>query len=393
MAELAYQTYERVTGKPWATAKANGLTDGSASSNLALQSKLNGGWNPFSTPTAAPAPSAPAATPASGNVLDPYIAAATAQVTPEYDAAGKAIQTSAEKTKSTYDTLATQQLAREPLVRQTYKNLAAEFSAMGNRETNVAARIGEQNIGGARTAVAATGAENTQGAFQAPVTAQQDKLMADIGSIADKYNLKQETLTSEMNSSLQDLYDKADQYRITGDAEYSKAMVDLAQLKIQQKKDILEQAQWMFGADEEVKKFEYQIEQDKKQWEMENKKFEEQQRQFAISEANQNARSAASLASAAADRVVAAQTKAAGAYTVKVKKDNEGLDFYDENNTPVSPWKYFSTKGATLDEVKRTFAQSQDPQDQTIIASIDLGRRLGQSDNTIYAGLQSKYKF
>jgi len=47
MAELPYQTWERVTGKGWGEAKSGGFTTGSASENIALQSKLNSGWNPF----------------------------------------------------------------------------------------------------------------------------------------------------------------------------------------------------------------------------------------------------------------------------------------------------------------------------------------------------------
>jgi molecular chaperone GrpE (heat shock protein) len=38
--ERAYETYERITGKKWSTAVAEGLTDGSAAGNLALQKRL-----------------------------------------------------------------------------------------------------------------------------------------------------------------------------------------------------------------------------------------------------------------------------------------------------------------------------------------------------------------
>ena len=38
--ELPYQTYERIKGKPWSTARQEGLTDGSAEQNLALQKQL-----------------------------------------------------------------------------------------------------------------------------------------------------------------------------------------------------------------------------------------------------------------------------------------------------------------------------------------------------------------
>jgi hypothetical protein len=47
MAELPYQTWERVTGKGWNEAKSGGFTSGSAAENIALQSRLNSGWNPF----------------------------------------------------------------------------------------------------------------------------------------------------------------------------------------------------------------------------------------------------------------------------------------------------------------------------------------------------------
>lgn len=59
MAELVYQTWERITGKPWSAAAAGGFTDGSYASNVALQQKLLGGWNPYS-PKAAAKPKAKA---------------------------------------------------------------------------------------------------------------------------------------------------------------------------------------------------------------------------------------------------------------------------------------------------------------------------------------------
>jgi len=47
--ELPYQTWERLTGKPWSQASALGLTTGTAADNLALQNKLLGGWLPTSS--------------------------------------------------------------------------------------------------------------------------------------------------------------------------------------------------------------------------------------------------------------------------------------------------------------------------------------------------------
>lgn len=57
-AELPYQTWQRVTGKSWSEASKGGFTNGSAEANLALQSKLNSGWNPYAAPAPAPAPAA-----------------------------------------------------------------------------------------------------------------------------------------------------------------------------------------------------------------------------------------------------------------------------------------------------------------------------------------------
>ncbi len=71
MPELVYQTWERITGRPWSDAAAGGFTTGSYSDNIALQQRLLGGWNPYTpaapspapAPAPAPAPIAPAPTP------------------------------------------------------------------------------------------------------------------------------------------------------------------------------------------------------------------------------------------------------------------------------------------------------------------------------------------
>ena len=65
MAELPYQTWQRVTGKPWSEASKGGFTTGTAQANLTLQQKLLSGWNPYKGGGSAPAPAAPAAPAAS----------------------------------------------------------------------------------------------------------------------------------------------------------------------------------------------------------------------------------------------------------------------------------------------------------------------------------------
>ncbi|KKN29517.1 hypothetical protein LCGC14_0843290 [marine sediment metagenome] len=64
MAELVYQTWERITGRPWSDAAKGGFTTGSYADNIALQQKLLGGWNPFAPATKPKAaPKAAAVTP------------------------------------------------------------------------------------------------------------------------------------------------------------------------------------------------------------------------------------------------------------------------------------------------------------------------------------------
>ena len=68
--ELVYQTWQRITGKPWSAARAGGFTTGGYNENLALQSRLLSGWNPYAPATPAPAP-APAPTPAAAPAQAP----------------------------------------------------------------------------------------------------------------------------------------------------------------------------------------------------------------------------------------------------------------------------------------------------------------------------------
>ncbi len=82
MAELVYQTWERITGRPWGDAAKGGFTDGSYNANIALQKKLLGGWDPYATaaqakPKAKPkAKAAAPTTPGPGPVpVDPGLAA------------------------------------------------------------------------------------------------------------------------------------------------------------------------------------------------------------------------------------------------------------------------------------------------------------------------------
>jgi hypothetical protein len=72
--ELVYQTWQRITGKPWSAAAAGGFTNGSYEANIALQKRLLSGWNPYAPAAPAPAPAAPAPAPAA-TVIDKLVEA------------------------------------------------------------------------------------------------------------------------------------------------------------------------------------------------------------------------------------------------------------------------------------------------------------------------------
>lgn len=132
MAELAYQTWQNVTGKPWSEAKAGGYTTGSAADNLALQAKLQGGWNPYaqSAPAAA---AAPAAAPAPVDYAAQYRQTAEQRLRPSLDLALQALQGEEQgiaaqeaQIPGYYDALA-QQLEKEA------KNTTSNFEQQQNQ--------------------------------------------------------------------------------------------------------------------------------------------------------------------------------------------------------------------------------------------------------------------
>lgn len=373
MAELVYQTYERITGKPWSTARANGLTDGSSASNLALQQKLLSGWNPYAT--AQETVQQQSGGQSGGDSLDGYIEKATAKMGSAYEEASNSVISAAKGMQTQYEQMAQNVESRVTSVQQTYANLAKELGASQVRETDIAARVGEQNIGSARSSVAAAGIGEGQGSFRAVITAAQDEMLANVGTIADKYNLKQESLASEMNNTILEIFEKASEYRLQGQKALSEATIEVAKMKIDKQKEILSLAQQLYGNDLELRKFEAQLAENERQYNLELAKFAESKRQFGISQSTKN------------------QEQAAKAYKYTVKEDNAGLDFYDENGIPVSPWEFFAAKGATLGEIRSVFAQSEDEKDQGIVRMIDLEKRRGTSDSQIYAALQSKYTF
>ncbi len=127
MAELVYQTWERITGRPWSDARAGGFTDGSYAANIAIQKRLLGGWNPYAPAAPAPAPAPPPAS-APAPAIPPEITALIESLSVPVQPGLTAEQAA--------DQLA---LGEATLAEQIRSNMAAEATSRRLEESQLAA--------------------------------------------------------------------------------------------------------------------------------------------------------------------------------------------------------------------------------------------------------------
>jgi hypothetical protein len=120
---------------------------------------------------------------------------------------------------------------QEPLVRATYANLAKEFQDSQAIETNTATTIGNENIGKAEAFNADTGIERGEGAVAANVGQAQNALSANVAQIANKYDIQQTTLVSQMNQQIGNLQTEAAKYEAAGNTALANGLRQQAQLK------------------------------------------------------------------------------------------------------------------------------------------------------------------
>lgn len=192
--------------------------------------------------------------------LDAYMGAAKAKVDPAYEGLAAATTQNAQNVAGTNYALEKQTLNREPLVRETYKNLFDELNVTETENLDVAKQVGGQRIGTAKSGQADAGiSANAGGAFRAPVTNEEEGLKQSITKITDKYKVDSNKLTIEQNSAVQDILDKAQNYHLAGDSAMSQALVDLAKIKLDQQQAAITQASKMFGEDLATKRLDLSI--------------------------------------------------------------------------------------------------------------------------------------
>jgi len=208
--------------------------------NLQKAGKLN--------PSPAPAPVAPEP------MASPDVSASPDSNSNDFTKIYSNIGASTEKM---YQNMASQTLAREPLVRQLYSNLSAELDVAKSNEDLQANQTGQQRIGEARASVAGAGLENAQGSFRAPITAQENLRDQTLTQISDKYNVQKETLATQMESDIGSLYDTANKYLIAGNTAMADATKDILSYKIDEAKTQLAQLNSDRDYNLQVDKFNY----------------------------------------------------------------------------------------------------------------------------------------
>jgi hypothetical protein len=213
-------------------------------------------WKNVSTVDTIPGSPAGGSTTTSGaGGFESYLSDAQKQLDPGFQDVLNAVQQQGANTQSMYQDLSKSTLAREPVVRQQYANLAKELEQSQTTETAQAKQVGEQSVGSAEASMAAAGVEGSaQGAFRAPLTAAQNQQTNAIQSVADKYGVKFETLNDTLNADINTLYDTANKYLIQGNQEASAAVTQLAQLKYQHNTELMQLAKSEQAADTAAQK-------------------------------------------------------------------------------------------------------------------------------------------
>jgi hypothetical protein len=265
----------------------------------------------------------------------------------------------------------TQTLNREPLVRQTYANLAAEVENTYKESMAEAQQTAEQNIGSARASLAAAGVENAQGSFAAPITAAQNEAANRIQAIADKHNIDAAKVTDALNSSVQDLYDKADQYKMQGNQAWSDTLVKLADLQRQHETEILQYAKAAESAQLAAEKEAWNEYITERRLEQESQRLDVMMGNQAISERRlelESARADASQASSLASKYKA------------TKNTIGGYSFTDPNGLSISAAQFAMNTGKSLTEV---LSGSGDPDDKKFLSIIKQQKAKGLSDAQI----------
>jgi hypothetical protein len=176
--------------------------------------------------------------------ISQFTTAAQNQLDPGFNNVVSALQNQGNQQKATDQMLAQQQKDQMTTVQKNYADLANELNVNQGIETQQAQQTGLENVSSAESAMAKSGIDQSaQGAFAAGKYSAQENAKLNLSNIAARYNAKQTDLTDALNSNLQQLNQKYDQYMQQGNMDSANMVSQIAQVQYQHQQQITTLAQ------------------------------------------------------------------------------------------------------------------------------------------------------
>jgi hypothetical protein len=159
-----------------------------------------------------------------------------------------------DKIKSGYEDIAKKVEQQIPLISQIYQQAAQSLQQQKQYETGLEQERGTREAGTQKAALASEGVSAATGAAYAPIQEVERATDERLRQVADKYNLKQDQLTTEMNKTISDLTLEANKYRQTGLDSVADLTLKAAQLKQQEDSIIRQMARDILVAQNDTEK-------------------------------------------------------------------------------------------------------------------------------------------
>jgi hypothetical protein len=159
-----------------------------------------------------------------------------------------------EQIKSGYEELAKKTEQQIPLISQIYEQAAKSLQQQKEYETGLEQERGTREAGTQKAALASEGVSAATGAAYAPIQEVERATDERLRQVADKYNLKEDQLRTEMTKSISDLTLEANKYRQAGLDSVADLTLKAAQLKQQEDAIIRQMASDILVAQNDTEK-------------------------------------------------------------------------------------------------------------------------------------------
>jgi len=159
-----------------------------------------------------------------------------------------------QQIKSGYEGLAQKVEQQIPLISQIYQQAAQSLQQQKQYEIGLEQERGKREAGTQKAALASEGVSAATGAAYAPIQEVERATEERLRQVADKYNLKEDQLRTEMNKTISDLTLEANKYRQAGLDSVADLTLKAAQLKQQEDALIRQMARDILVAQNDTEK-------------------------------------------------------------------------------------------------------------------------------------------